>query len=928
VAGVIWRYTPYVLPLLAAAALNAAVAAFAYRHRRAAPGAPAFALLMAAVTHWCVGNAFQLVGADLETKILWTEIQYPAIVLIPLAWLAFALQFTGRESWIRTSTLLLASLVPAVSLVMVFTSGAHTLFWSSRRLADVGPYLVLEAERGPWFWVNTSYAYLAMLTGTLLMLPRLLAPTEIYRWQALSLLLGVLCPWLTNAVFVFSPQPLGQDPTPFAMTISGVAFAWGLFRYRLFDVVPVARSAVVEGMGDGMLVLDAHDRVVDVNPACRRILGEGVEPVGREAAQVLAAWPPLVELLRAGTEGATEIALGERHFQLRLSRLADRRGHLTGRLLVWRDVSEGRKAEDELRAQKQLFENLLAVARATTERPTLQATLQATLDVASSLTGAEGASLFLISESGHVTHSLVALAHHPTDFREEAAGLVMDKGLAGWVARHRQSALVFDTAEDGRWYNLPEDPIAVRSALCVPIFSGATLVGTLTLVHSRVGYFAAQHRDFIQAAADQMALAVRNAQIFDARSRMADRQTMLYEVLRTVSGQLDPEAAARVAVRAIAQRTRWPNVVIAVPDASGEQFTFEAAAASATMIKKLPIAGGVIGRAYRTGRSVLVEDVAKDPDYVAGLPTVRSELAVPLRFGDRTLGVLNLESEHLAAFGPEDALLAESLADALALALENARLYHVLAEEHDRLLSLERMKDDLTHAMVHDLKNPLTSVSGVLEVLDGSASAPFTPAQREMLKLARSGARRMRDLVEAILDLNRLESGSMPLERDRLPLQTLVGEILDLEAPLAREKQLKLENHVPAGHPPVWADPTLVGRVLQNLVGNAVKFTPPAGVVRVEAGLGTQGMIEVVVSDTGPGISTELVPRLFQKFVTGPHKEHGTGLGLAFCRLAVEAHGGRIWVDSELGKGARFRFTLPLAPEAARPALTPQVAAR
>jgi two-component system, NtrC family, sensor histidine kinase KinB len=233
---------------------------------------------------------------------------------------------------------------------------------------------------------------------------------------------------------------------------------------------------------------------------------------------------------------------------------------------------------------------------------------------------------------------------------------------------------------------------------------------------------------------------------------------------------------------------------------------------------------------------------------------------------------------------------------------------------------LDRLRDDLTDTLVHDLRNPLTAISGALELLE--AAAEVGPRLQEVVRIARASSERMFGLVTGILDLSRLENGSMPLAPGRLDLATMVGEALALQQPLTGARRVSLVSEVPDALPPAWADPSLVSRVLQNLVGNAVKFLTDGGTVTVAARLDArdQSMLEVRVADTGPGIDPGLQPRLFHKFVSGQQQGHGSGLGLAFCRLAVEAHGGRIWVDSVPGRGAVFAFTLPVAPTDSAPA--------
>ena len=188
-----------------------------------------------------------------------------------------------------------------------------------------------------------------------------------------------------------------------------------------------------------------------------------------------------------------------------------------------------------------------------------------------------------------------------------------------------------------------------------------------------------------------------------------------------------------------------------------------------------------------------------------------------------------------------------------------------------------------------------------------------------MLEIALENSATMLKLVNRILDMSQLESGQMPLERAPVSLAELITETLHAQSLLAADKNLRLESEAPPLLPPVWADVSLIGRVVQNLVSNAIKFTFAGSLVRVtveemaQQDNGPLSHLCVSVSDNGPGIPPELQSQIFQKFVTGRQRESGSGLGLAFCKLAIEAHGGRIWLESEPGQGATFIFTLPIA---------------
>jgi signal transduction histidine kinase len=241
-----------------------------------------------------------------------------------------------------------------------------------------------------------------------------------------------------------------------------------------------------------------------------------------------------------------------------------------------------------------------------------------------------------------------------------------------------------------------------------------------------------------------------------------------------------------------------------------------------------------------------------------------------------------------------------------------------VTEEHQ----VAQMRDDLTHTMVHDLRNPLTAIHGSVWLLKKQLQHNIPTNHRTLLDVAYRSTAQLLELVNAILDISRLESGRMPLERSIFAFPALVNNVLELQRPLASQKEIKLVNTIKPQPYVVQADQKLLGRVLQNLVGNALKFTPENGTVRVSSQLssdkgtgnlsGATNKLLVSVEDTGPGIPQQIKEQLFQKFVTGQQEGHGSGLGLAFCKMVLEAHGEDIWVDSIPDEGTTFTFTLSL----------------
>lgn len=231
---------------------------------------------------------------------------------------------------------------------------------------------------------------------------------------------------------------------------------------------------------------------------------------------------------------------------------------------------------------------------------------------------------------------------------------------------------------------------------------------------------------------------------------------------------------------------------------------------------------------------------------------------------------------------------------------------------------LDRLRSDLTSTMVHDLRNPLTAIQGSLSLLELICESDAEA--QEMIQIAARGTKNMLNLVNAILDVSRLETGEMQLARSSLTLEQLAGDIAQLQAPLANAKQLRVINAVSTALPPILADDKLVRRVFQNLVGNAIKFTPAGGSITMTAERHDDpSQILVAIRDTGPGIPHELHGRLFQKFVTGTHEGTGSGLGLAFCAWRSRPTAGRSGSRATRARAPRSSSPCPPTPAISSP---------
>lgn len=260
-----------------------------------------------------------------------------------------------------------------------------------------------------------------------------------------------------------------------------------------------------------------------------------------------------------------------------------------------------------------------------------------------------------------------------------------------------------------------------------------------------------------------------------------------------------------------------------------------------------------------------------------------------------------------------------------------------LTQAHDQLQQAREASEALTHMIVHDMRTPLTNViTGLQTVQMFEGDGPEDRELRgEFVGNALTGANRLLGMVNDLLDLSKMETGEMPLDREPFAVRVVMEDAAAFVDALARDKGINLRQEIVGGGddgPVVDADREKVRRVLVNLLGNSIKFTPEGGTVTLHAQPNGENIVRLSVNDTGPGIAEEHRTRIFEKFYqiqgaqqTGK-KVASTGIGLSFCKMAVEAHGGKIGVDSELGKGSSFWFTLPAAAPAAATAPAPTAA--
>jgi diguanylate cyclase (GGDEF)-like protein/PAS domain S-box-containing protein len=368
----IWQYL-YIIVIFAATAGCIAIAIYAWKKRNHS-GSRYFAGMMLAVSEWLFTSGMVSVSATPQQAIFWVSPRFFGLTVMLAFFICFTLEYTGYEKWLTRRNRVVIFAIPLVTQAIIETNFLHNWFLVEVNFSPDGILMGLDdVHYGPLFWLHTVYSYFLVLAGITLILRRAIRTFHLYRDQSLLMILGILPPLLTSVIDAFILIPGLKHPlAPLGFAFMGICFAWSMYKHRMLDIVPVARDSVIESMGDAMIVLDANNNVVDINPAARELLGAKPSSIiGQPAAKVFLPWNELVKQWQGQMFAQSEIMLdisGQKTcFDLRISPLKDGQGRPKGRIIILRDITVHKQAENQLQTmldkvnalQAQLYEQTI-----------------------------------------------------------------------------------------------------------------------------------------------------------------------------------------------------------------------------------------------------------------------------------------------------------------------------------------------------------------------------------------------------------------------------------------------------------------------------------------------------------------------------------------------------------------------------------------
>ena len=532
----LFSFPPFSIAYAIAAVLSLLSAA-AVMERKANPGNRLFALLMLSLSVWSTASIFEAGALSAAGKLTWSKWQYFGVVSISPLWLLFTAEYTNQKKFMSSFLRYLVWVIPIITLVLAFTNEYHDLLWKEIYIPENAVNHVAIYDHGFWFVIHIGFSYFVLVIGTYWLIKALLNAPRKKRGQATVIFISMVISWASNIIYVLGFSPVkGLDITTLSFTFVALVLTWMIFGNRLFDLIPIARNALVDNMTDGVIVLDPDDRVIDINPAAIKLAGyEGPSPIGLSIWEMFIEYLDLIEPLRDKQNVHTELTLpGDRprYLDVKIDSIPTGDKATNGQLITIRNITRRKTSELKEQEQRQFTEVLVDTASIINSSLNLDEVLSHILENVDKVVPHDSANIALVDEYG-VARFLKVKGYEKYGTREQILSIecrVEEIPNLKKMAESGKPSINPDTLADPEWIKDLPGSSWIRSYIGAPIKRKDKLLGFINLDASTPNFFKTNHLSRLQALADQAAIAIENARLFKEMEQLAitDSLTGLY----------------------------------------------------------------------------------------------------------------------------------------------------------------------------------------------------------------------------------------------------------------------------------------------------------------------------------------------------------------------------------------------------------------
>jgi PAS domain S-box-containing protein len=786
---------------------------------------------------------------NINLKVLLSKFDYIGAVLTPVVFLIFSLCYNKLDKFAKVKNIFILLVIPVITLILVFTNEYHGLIWSSYYTSDfrVGLVYPIIYKYGLWFWLfHVPYSYFLLLFGSFLFFKSFLKLKKPRNYQVWVILLGVLIPLIANIIYIagFSYFP-GLDITRVAFSLTGMLFVVSIFRWQFLNIVPVARSLLVEKMSDGIIVVDDNNSILDINPSAIRLcfLDNSQEFFGCKIDDVLEGCNDFKKALLLSKDFKinfkSNIRIKSLEIELSVEHLFDKNNNSYGRLLVLRDISELKRIENNLIKEKDMAQKYLDIAKI----------ILLALD--------KNGKIILINKKG-----LEVIGYK----KEE---LISKNWFKLCLPKEIQEKVLsfFKKLSSGQIKNLNE---SYENEILTKKGERRMVAWYSSLIKNKRGEIIGT-----LSSGEDITDKKRDEEIIESNNKK------LSKLLRHL--KLATESA-KIGIWNLNLKNNfliWDKQMYELYGVKKANFN----------------------RTYNDWRKCC---------YPEDLPEVEKEIARAVKKKDNLNTSFRIvwpdgSIRYIKAFGN---VLRDKKNEPIKIVGVNIDI----TDEKE----IDKAKSEFVSLASHQLRTPLTAVNWYTEMLLMGDGGKISEEQKSYLEEIHSSNRHMVDLVNSLLNVSRIELGSLMIDPDNIDLVVLTNEIIKRHRIIIDSKKIKFSSKFSKKLPNKFlADKKLLGIIFQNVLSNAINYTPDKGSIFLSIDVDDKiKNIVFKVSDTGYGIPKGQQDKIFDKLFRADNARkidtNGTGLGLYIIKSIVDKSGGKIWFESSEGKGSTFYVSLPI----------------